>query len=83
MAKPNKKAPEKSVDIYCNKCRAPLFKYKKGGKGALIKCFKSRIVKDFTLTPCVCPGCDIVFARETLIRGMPAFKMVGGKVTVK
>ena len=83
MAKPNKKAPEKSVDIYCNKCRTPLYKYKKGGKGALIKCFIERIVKDFTVTPCVCPNCETIFAREMLIRGMPAFKMVGGKVTFK
>ncbi|NQZ88208.1 MAG: hypothetical protein HRU38_03060 [Saccharospirillaceae bacterium] len=83
MAKPNKKAPEKSVNIYCSKCRASLYKYKKGGKGALIKCFKARIVTDFTVTPCVCPNCEIVFAREMLIRGMPAFKMIGGKVTFK
>ena len=83
MAKPNKKAPEKSVDIYCNKCRAPLYKYKKGGKGALIKCFKERIVKDFTSSICTCPNCETVFARELLIRGMPAFKMIGGKVTFK
>lgn len=83
MAKPNKKAPEKSVDIYCSKCRAPLYKYKKGGKGALVKCFKARIVKDFTVISCVCPSCTCTFARETLIRGMPAFKMIGGKVTFK
>jgi hypothetical protein len=83
MAKPNRKAPEKSVDIFCSKCRTSLYKYKKGGKGALIKCFKERIVKDFTVTPCVCPNCGSVFAREMLIRGMPAYKMVGGKVTFK
>jgi hypothetical protein len=83
MAKPNKKAPDKSVNIYCKKCRASLYKYKKGGKGALIKCFKERVVKDFTAVPCICPNCETVFAREMLIRGMPAFKMIGGKVTFK
>jgi hypothetical protein len=83
LAKPNKKAPEKSVDIYCKKCRTQLYKYKKGGKGALVKCFKLRIVKDYTQTPCICPSCESVFAREMLIRGMPAFKMIGGKVWFK
>ena len=83
MSKPNKKAPEKSVDIYCSKCRTQLYRYKKGGKGALIKCFKARITKDFTNTVCTCPNCAIVFAREMLIRGMPAFKMIGVKVWCK
>ncbi|GAC30772.1 hypothetical protein [Brumicola pallidula] len=83
MAKPNKKAPESCIDIYCNKCKAPLFKYRKGGKGLLLKCFKQRITKDFTLLPCTYPNCNMIFARETLIRGTPAFKMIGGKVFSK
>lgn len=83
MAKPNKKGPIATVDIYCKKCRAQLFKYRKGGKGALVKCFKERIEKDFTNQPCVCPECKAVFAREALIRGTPAFKMIGGKVFMK
>lgn len=33
MAKPNKKGPTKTVDIFCSACKAPLFKYRKGGKG--------------------------------------------------
>ena len=83
MAKPNKKGPTKTVDIYCGKCRGQLFKYRKGGKGALVKCFKERIVTDHTTTPCICPHCGIEFARETLVRGMPAYKIIGGKVTFK
>lgn len=83
MAKPNKKMPERSVDIICAKCKTLLFKYKKGGKGALTKCWKERIVADYTTTPCQCPGCGSVFARETLVRGTPAFKVVGGKVAMK
>jgi hypothetical protein len=83
MAKPNKKGPTTTVDIYCQQCRARLFRYRKGGKGALVKCFKERIEKDFTAQPCYCPGCDNQFARETLIRGTPAFKMIGGKVFAK
>ncbi|WP_413698706.1 hypothetical protein ACLKMH_13950 [Psychromonas sp. KJ10-10] len=80
MAKPNKKGPTKTVDIKCAKCRTLLFKYRKGGKGALVKCFIERITTDYTTTPCTCPNCLSVFARETLIRGVPAFKIMGGKV---
>lgn len=80
MAKPNKKGPTKTVDVYCAKCKTQLFKYRKGGKGALVKCFKERISVDFTTVSCTCPKCATVFAREMLIRGTPAFKMIGGKV---
>jgi hypothetical protein len=83
MSKPNSKAPAKTVNIYCNKCQQQLFKYKKGGKGALVKCFKERISKDYTIEPCTCPKCETVFAREMLIRGTPAYKMIGGKVWFK
>lgn len=83
MAKPNKKQPTKTVNIYCVKCRTELFKYRKGGKGALLKCFKERIVADYTSQPCHCPQCGSEFARETLIRGTPAYKIIGGKVAVK
>jgi len=83
MAKPNKKLPDKSVDIYCGKCRQQLFKYRKGGKGSLVKCFKERITQDYTLEPCICPNCQSQFARETIIRGAPAYKIIGGKVTMK
>lgn len=83
MAKPNKKLPEKSVDIRCSSCKAMLFKYKKGGKGSLIKCFKERIVKDYTEIACTCPNCQSVFAREALVRGTPAYKIIGNKVTCK
>ncbi len=83
MAKPNPKVPEKTVSIFCARCRTILFKYKKGGKGALVKCFKERISKDYTSTACQCPACEQLFARETLIRGMPAYKIIGGKVVTK
>jgi len=83
MAKPNKKGPTATVDIFCRKCKTQLFKYRKGGKGALVKCFKERISKDLTTQPCICPGCGLQFARDTLIRGIPAYKMIGGKVFFK
>ncbi|MBQ4799082.1 hypothetical protein J8L73_08055 [Pseudoalteromonas sp. MMG006] len=83
MAKPNKKGPTKTVDIFCSACKAALFKYRKGGKGALVKCFKERISQDFTSQACICPNCSRPFARETIIRGTPAYKIIGGKVTFK
>lgn len=83
MAKPNKKGPTATVDIFCSKCKCQLFKYRKGGKGSLVKCFKERISRDFTIKPCICPGCGLQFARDTLVRGTPAFKIIGGKVFVK
>ena len=83
MAKPNPKGPTRTVDIFCAKCKTQLFKYRKGGKGALVKCFKERIVDDYTKTACVCPNCSITFARDCLVRGTPGFKMIGGKVTMK
>lgn len=83
MAKPNKKGPDTTVSVSCARCRAPLYRYRKGGKGALVKCFKERIAEDFTSEPGICPGCGSQFARDTLVRGTPAFKMVGGKVQMK
>ena len=83
MAKPNKKGPSKTVDIYFKGCNFLLFKYRKAGKGALLKCFKERISQDFTETPCTCPQCHKLFARDCLIRGTPAYKMIGGKVWCK
>ncbi|MEL7479008.1 MAG: hypothetical protein AAGJ17_08990 [Pseudomonadota bacterium] len=83
MAKPNKKGPVRTVDIFCAKCRTQLFKYRKGGKGALVKCFKERIVEDFTHEEGICPSCHGQFARNALIRGAPALKIVGTKVTMK
>lgn len=83
MAKPNKKGPVKTVEIYCAKCKTKLLKYRKGGKGALIKCFKERIVDDLTLVPGQCPNCQQIFGRDMLIRGTPAYKIIGGKVLIK
>lgn len=83
MAKPNKKGPVRTVDIYCSGCRQQLFKYRKGGKGSLVKCFKERITQDFTTNQVHCPNCEQEFARDTLVRGAPALKMIGGKVTFK
>jgi len=83
MSKPNKKDPITTVNIYCKKCSYQLLKYRKGGKGALVKCFIQRIAADFTTDRGVCPKCGSHFARQTMIRGTPALKMIGGKVLVR
>lgn len=83
MAKPRKKGPQKTVKIFCANCKKQLYKYKKGGKGALVKCFKERIVEDYTMGEGICPNCNQQFARDALIRGAPALKMIGGKVNMK
>jgi hypothetical protein len=83
MAKPNKKGPTRTVHISCLQCKTGIFKYRKAGKGGLLKCFLERIVDNYTTTPCHCPGCGQEFARETMIRGIPAYKFIGGKVHMK
>lgn len=49
----------------------------------MVKCYKERIVDDFTGGKLECPGCGQEFAREAMVRGKPAFKMIGGKVFAK
>ncbi|MCW8887214.1 MAG: hypothetical protein OQK12_18455 [Motiliproteus sp.] len=83
MAKPHPKGPQTTVEISCSGCRTLLLKYRKGGKGSLVKCFKERINADLTQQPGICPKCGRQFARETLIRGAPALKIIGGKVQVR
>jgi ssDNA-binding Zn-finger/Zn-ribbon topoisomerase 1 len=83
MSKPRAKQPSKSVKIYCSKCKQKLLHYRKGGSGTLVKCFIERISKDFTFMQGQCPNCNETFARESLIRGVPALKIIGGKVIVK
>lgn len=83
MAKPRKKLPTQVVKIICSACQGLLFKYHKGGNGALVKCFKERIKVDYCKTACQCPHCEQVFGRETLVRGTPAYKIISGKARIK
>jgi len=82
QAQPSKKGPDKTVKVYCAKCQEQLYKYKKGGKGSLVKCFVERIVEDATAGDLKCPECGTEFARPAMIRGKPANKIIGGKVTM-
>jgi hypothetical protein len=45
----------------------------------------ARIATNFTdeSNPLCCPQCGKQFSRLAMIRGMPAYKMIGGKVTMK
>ena len=61
--KARKKMPTKTITIFCNTCKTKLYTYKKGGKGALVKCIEERIVKDFTNKDLKCPNCLTEFAR--------------------
>jgi len=71
------------IKVYCAKCKTLLYKYYKQSPGHLIKCYKSRIIQDFTNGDLRCPKCKQQFARETLIHGKPADKIIQGKVLVR
>ncbi len=73
----------KTISIYCAKCRAHLYDYKKGGTGGLVKCFVERIVKDSTAGDLHCPKCGQEFARARELAGKPIHKIVQGKVFTK
>jgi hypothetical protein len=76
-------ARNQTVKIYCAGCRTLLYRYQKRGNGHLLKCFQERILRDYTEELGVCPVCGEVFARETMIRGKPANKVVQWKVYYK
>lgn len=79
MAKPNKKAPERTVEIICSKCRALLFKYRKGGKGALVKCFKERIVDNYCEKACHAPTVIVSLRVIASSEAHPLIKLLVGK----
>jgi len=83
QAAPRSKLPERRVDINCAACGSPLFRYAKGNGASsqLVKVYHERIVRDHTgglFT--TCPKCNVTFARETMVHGRRAFKIVGKKV---
>lgn len=80
LSQPRKKQPERCVDVFCSRCRTQLYRYRKGGKGSLVKCWEERIAVDYTTAKCVCPKCETKFAKEAMVRGRPAFKIIGDRV---
>ena len=73
----------RTISIYCAKCRALLYRYRKGGRGGLIKCLVARIAEDYTGGDLRCPQCGQKFARAQMIDGRPAHKIIQGKVYTK
>jgi len=71
------------IKIFCQNCGTLLYKYQKVKPGHLVKCYKDRIIKDYTKGDLKCPQCGIKFARETMIHGKPANKIIQGKVFVR
>lgn len=71
------------VKIYCQNCNTLLYKYRKDKMGHLIKCYKDRIIKDYTMGDLRCPNCGEQFAREAVIHNKPANKIIQGKIFVK
>jgi len=83
-----------TVSVNCKQCGLLLFRYKKknGTKSNLIKCYIERIAEDCAgvlrdqggmnddCTEYHCPECQSRFARPATIKGMPALKLVGGKI---
>jgi len=49
----------------------------------LVKCYKEKITRDFTKGDLKCPQCEGAFAREAMIHGKPAHKIIQGKVFIK
>ena len=70
----------KTIKVYCQNCKTLLYKYQKDKPGHLIKCYKDRIIKDYTKGDLRCPNCKKQFARGTMIHGKPANKIIQGKV---
>ena len=71
------------IKVYCQKCGALLYKYEKVKPGHLVKCYKDRIIKDYTNGDLRCPKCGSQFARETTTCRKPANKIIQGKVFVR
>ncbi|PIU15234.1 hypothetical protein COT20_01955 [bacterium (Candidatus Gribaldobacteria) CG08_land_8_20_14_0_20_39_15] len=71
------------IKVYCSKCDTQLYKYWKAIPGHLLKCYKDKILEDFTYGDLRCPKCAEPFAREAVIHNRPANKIIQGKVFVK
>lgn len=68
------------IKIYCSKCNAHIYDYDKSKRGHLVKCYKDMIVEDYTAGDLKCPKCKTPFAREAMVHGRPANKIIQGAV---
>lgn len=74
------------VDVEC-RCGRHLFKYYKGGRGRLIKCFLGEIQEDLlglAAQPLgarpTCPSCGKELGIVRIVRGRPALKINQGTI---
>ena len=74
------------IKVEC-RCGRLLFKYFKGGRGRLIKCYLDEIRKDYagvlgapTGSRPACPGCQKDLGVVRMVRGRPALKINQGTV---
>eukprot|EP00656_Telonema_subtile_P014250 TRINITY_DN17274_c0_g1_i2.p1 TRINITY_DN17274_c0_g1~~TRINITY_DN17274_c0_g1_i2.p1 ORF type:complete len:112 (+),score=14.24 TRINITY_DN17274_c0_g1_i2:49-384(+) len=84
LAAPRSKLPERRVHVFCC-CGAKLFKYAKanGASSKLVKVYRGRVVTDYTAGGTDCPKCAQQFAREDLVHGKPALRVLQGRVSMK
>ena len=73
----------RTISIFCAACRSLLYKYRKSGRGGLVKCLEDRIVDDRTAGDLKCPHCGQEFARFKMMQGQRAHKIIQGKVYTK
>jgi len=73
-----------TIKIYCQNCKTLLYKYHKDISGHLIKCYKDKIFKDYTMGDLKCPGCGKTICQsKQCIHGKPANKLFKGKFLSK
>ena len=70
----------RTISICCARCKTLLYKYRKGGRGGLVKCIVERIAEDRTRGDMHCPKCGQEFARFAVYGGQTAHKIISGKV---
>ncbi len=77
------KVNRRTIAIHCAKCRTLLYRYRKGGRGGLVKCIVDRIAEDHTTGDLTCHHCGQQFARPMNLPGQPAHKIIQGKIYTK
>lgn len=71
------------IKIHCAKCNELLYYYQKDKLGHLVKCYKDRILEDYTIGDLKCPKCGEEFAHEAVYHCRPANKIIQGKVITR
>ena len=74
------------IKVEC-RCGQLLFKYYKGGRGRLIKCYLDEIRRDYvgvsgyaTGSRPACPGCEKELGIVRMVHGRPALKINQGTI---